>query len=193
MGLDMYLEVEVYVSRPVEWMKEESIAEATPKWEKILSLLPGVPSDHSYGATIQYTVAYWRKANAIHKWFVDNVQDSVDNCERSYVDVDQLKDLLALCNRVVDSAALEDGRVKNGSHAGPDTGGEWVDDYEDGKVITNAEAISELLPTKGGFFFGDTSYNEYYLEHVKDTIKQLTSILEEYKDKSVDFYYRASW
>ena len=25
-------------------------------------------------------IASWRKANAIHKWFVDNVQDGVDDC-----------------------------------------------------------------------------------------------------------------
>lgn len=26
-------------------------------------------------------VAYWRKANAIHKWFVKNIQDGEDDCE----------------------------------------------------------------------------------------------------------------
>jgi len=28
---------------------------------------------------------YWRKANAIHNWFVQNVQDGVDNCGSYYV------------------------------------------------------------------------------------------------------------
>ena len=26
-------------------------------------------------------VAYWRKANAIHRWFINNIADGVDNCE----------------------------------------------------------------------------------------------------------------
>ena len=28
-------------------------------------------------------VAYWRKFNALHGWFVKNLQDGVDNCENS--------------------------------------------------------------------------------------------------------------
>ena len=25
-------------------------------------------------------IGYWRKSNQIHKWFVDNIQEGVDNC-----------------------------------------------------------------------------------------------------------------
>ena len=28
-------------------------------------------------------VAYWRKFNALHKWFVNHVQDGVDECQKS--------------------------------------------------------------------------------------------------------------
>ena len=41
-----------------------------------------------------YTVCEWRKANAIHKWFVDHVQDGEDDCGRYPVSVDKLKDCL---------------------------------------------------------------------------------------------------
>ncbi len=37
----------------------------------------------SEDAYIQEEVAYWRKANAIHKWFVENVQDGQDDCAPS--------------------------------------------------------------------------------------------------------------
>jgi len=30
--------------------------------------------------TIELDYAYWRKANQIHNWFVENVKDGVDNC-----------------------------------------------------------------------------------------------------------------
>ena len=30
---------------------------------------------------IRQEIAYWRKANAIHKWFVDNIQGGCDDCE----------------------------------------------------------------------------------------------------------------
>lgn len=37
--------------------------------------------EHQYGYdSIMTEIAYWRKANHIHKWFVDNVQYGVDDC-----------------------------------------------------------------------------------------------------------------
>ena len=43
-------------------------------------------------------VAYWRKSNQIHRWFVDNVQDGIDDCEvhRPLTEND-LKVLKGLC------------------------------------------------------------------------------------------------
>ena len=43
----------------------------------------------------------WRKANQIHKWFVDNVQDGVDECQESHVEVEKLYQLRDLCEQVV--------------------------------------------------------------------------------------------
>lgn len=45
---------------------------------------------------------YWRKANAIHGWFVDNVQDGQDDCRPYYVHHSQLRDLLDVINQVLD-------------------------------------------------------------------------------------------
>ena len=52
-------------------------------------------------ATLQVQVAYWRKANHIHAWFVKHVQDGVDNCEEYYVSRDQLQLLLDTCKLVL--------------------------------------------------------------------------------------------
>ncbi len=52
-------------------------------------------------ATLEVQVAYWRKANQIHKWFVDHVQNGVDNCEEYYVSRDQLQLLLDTCKIVL--------------------------------------------------------------------------------------------
>ena len=46
-------------------------------------------------------VAYWRKANQIHKWFVDNVQKGKDECQESYCDRAQLEQLLATCKEAL--------------------------------------------------------------------------------------------
>ena len=47
-------------------------------------------------------VMYWRKANHIHNWFVSNCQGGVDECQETRVSLDQLKELSALCKKVVD-------------------------------------------------------------------------------------------
>ena len=39
-------------------------------------------------------VGYWRKANHIHRWFVDNVQNGVDECEPHIVTKEKLEELL---------------------------------------------------------------------------------------------------
>ena len=41
---------------------------------------------------------YWRKANAIHDWFVQNCQDGVDECQYSNeISAEQLAELVSLC------------------------------------------------------------------------------------------------
>jgi hypothetical protein len=50
---------------------------------------------------LSYEAGYWRKANHIHKWFVDNVQGGVDNCGEYLVSVNDLEMLLALVNEVL--------------------------------------------------------------------------------------------
>lgn len=43
----------------------------------------------------------WRKANQIHKWFVDNVQNGHDDCKDYYVSHEQLEELLDLVKQVL--------------------------------------------------------------------------------------------
>ena len=40
---------------------------------------------------------YWRKANAIHKWFVDNCQKGVDDCGIYPVSKEHIESLLQAC------------------------------------------------------------------------------------------------
>jgi hypothetical protein len=50
---------------------------------------------------LSYEAGYWRKANAIHQWFVINVQEGVDNCREYLVTTEQLEKLLELVNEVL--------------------------------------------------------------------------------------------
>lgn len=94
MGLDMYLYASKYTS-PAEWRPEDE----RKKFKEILKAIDGekfVDTDLP-SVTIDLKVGYWRKANQIHQWFVDNVQDGNDNCAEYYVDRDKLIELRELC------------------------------------------------------------------------------------------------
>lgn len=46
-------------------------------------------------------IKYWRKSNAIHNWFVQNVQDGVDKCIPHKVNIEQIKKLLETIKAVL--------------------------------------------------------------------------------------------
>jgi hypothetical protein len=60
-------------------------------------------------------VMYWRKANAIHDWFVQNVQNGIDECRPHEVTVDQLVELRQLCSEVLENRNLADGLLPTAS------------------------------------------------------------------------------
>jgi hypothetical protein len=59
-------------------------------------------------------------------------------------------------------------------------------------VIENPDLGPYLLPTQGGFFFGDTSYNKWYIKdliHTVDVCETAINLIED----GWRAYYRASW
>ena len=75
MGLDMYLEKRTDV-RHWSFQKDEEQFEVVIKKGGVT--YPSIKSDRITNITEE--LGYWRKANQIHRWFVENVQDGVDNC-----------------------------------------------------------------------------------------------------------------
>ena len=61
---------------------------------------PGIFGKAAF-TTTDYSVGYWRKANAIHKWFVDNCAGGEDDCHEMEVSVEQLRELYSLCLQVM--------------------------------------------------------------------------------------------
>jgi hypothetical protein len=99
MGLDMYLTASKYVGGWNHNDKKEK--ELFNKVVKSIGLTPNDIDKGSPHFTIDLCVGYWRKANSIHQWFVDNVQDGKDECQRSYVSNENLEKLLKLCKEVL--------------------------------------------------------------------------------------------
>ena len=112
----MYLHAKKYVEK-IDWQKLDrdndisfdSPEVVNPLWKDIVNVSGLSDVAHGiYGAEVAVTCAYWRKANQIHAWFVDNVQQGEDNCGEYYVSHEKLKELY---NEVCDALSKRDPNV----------------------------------------------------------------------------------
>ena len=60
------------------------------------------PSNNLETVEISFEIGYQRKANAIHKWIVDNCADGMDDCREIYIDIEKIKELQFLIRSVLD-------------------------------------------------------------------------------------------
>lgn len=188
MGLDMYLSKRKFIGAQYEHRKVSGTVDIKIGEKQ-------VPIDFKKLSYVEEEACYWRKANAIHKWFVDNCQEGIDDCREHYVERSDLETLLEKCKAVKKIAKLKKGKITNGQKL---TEEGWVDIIEDGKYITNADEIEKILPTEDGCFFGSTAYDEYYMEDIEYTIEKLEEILKEEDELNKqgfysDFIYQSSW
>lgn len=96
MGLDMYATAKHYIGAEYRHNEIAGTLVITRKGNPINIDLNKV--DH-----IQTSEMYWRKANHIHKWFVDNVQEGIDDCGEYSVTYQQLRELLKLCEKALNT------------------------------------------------------------------------------------------
>ena len=96
MGLDMYLSAKRYLFSFNE--HDKALA------DKIDEMIGGA----SLGNTneVRKEAFYWRKAWAIHHWFVMNAQDGEDNCKEYWVARDLLQELLDTLKKVDKNPSL---------------------------------------------------------------------------------------
>jgi hypothetical protein len=124
MGLDMYLEATRYVApcdaqtEPMRRAIGAAIGYLPPK-EK-----PGQDASLLEVSGVMVRVGYWHKFDALHQWFVSNVQQGHDDCRAAFVSVDTLIKLEEQLEQVSDdpqsasehftadiNETLEDGEV----------------------------------------------------------------------------------
>lgn len=156
MGLDMNLEARRYISGYSHSGEEER--------EKFRQIVAAVDMDDIHDeryATVSVNVAYWRKANAIHDWFVQNVQDGSDDCKTYHVPREKLQELEELCRRVVQSGDPEVAAELLPTASGFFFGGTEYDEYYFEQIDWTAKRLAEIL-TKlpdGGLDGADFYYN----------------------------------
>ena len=134
--------------------------------------LQNAPIEHYRNhLTYVFPIITWRKANQIHKWFVDNCQEGDDNCQRHYVSKEKLVELSETINTILNCS----------------------------DPLNREQVAKELLPTDiEGCFFGSEEYDDYYFEDLEETKKVLDKLFA-YEETAEDghhfdnFYYQSSW
>ena len=96
MGLDMYFSAKFNIN---SYDNQKAI-------DSVVDVFPFVGKDTVDGVCVDITLGYWRKANAIHNWFVKNVQDGIDECQKAFVERHHVVELLELVNKVLDNREL---------------------------------------------------------------------------------------
>lgn len=151
MGLDMYLNKHIYVGANYEHNNVKgSIKLTIGKDNK--------PVNVRFNK-VKYIIeeaAYWRKANAIHQWFVTNVQEGEDNCQDHYVSIEQLQELIDTCKAVLANHSKAEDLLP--PQSGFFFGGTYLDEWYFKSLQNTIDQIEPLLNDKDGDFYYCSSW-----------------------------------
>ena len=151
MGLDMYLSKKTYVQRWDHQSPEETYnVEVTQGGNSVDHIQPNRVS------YVEEQVGYWRKANAIHKWFVDNCQDGVDDCRDAYAERRDLQTLLDLCRIVIIDKSKAEQLLP--STSGFFFGNTEYDEWYYNDIQNTIEILEKALEDEDGDYYYSSSW-----------------------------------
>lgn len=143
MGLDMYLHRRTYVKdwghNPDE--KHEVTVKLNGEQHPFIDVTKII--------YIEEEVGYWRKANAIHKWFVDNCQNGSDDCKPYYVSYEQLQELLAICKQIKEDHSKAEALLP--PQGGFFFGSTDIDDWYFSDIDNTIEILEPLINLNNDF------------------------------------------
>ena len=137
MGLDIYLEArrESYKSK----YSKEGMCEYP---EELKEFLPQVSLPYESTVT-KYCIGYWRKANAIHSWFINHCADGVDECQQIPVGLEDLTNLRHTCKRVLADPEL--AKKELATTSGFFFGSEEYDDYYRAALLYTCGVLDKAI------------------------------------------------
>jgi hypothetical protein len=203
MGLDMYLYAEKYIpSYDYEVIEGEFTRKRSAIYDSTINGagMETLPTAEYGSATVAKCVGYWRKANAIHGWFVRELANGVDNCERIRVTRDDLKRLRDLCVNELSNRAMAkpiqeaDYSMELSDSEGLDVVAKLMEAFKkETAKATDTQVIDDPLAPTAGFFFGSTEKDEWYYQALEYTTDTINSLLANDSDEQLTYYYEASW
>lgn len=204
MGLDQYLTKKYYIGAEYE---HNGISGEDFKLVKTQQLngVEGKPisvRSHTFPvknlSEITYRVGYWRKANHIHKWFVDNVQNGEDDCGTYDVSLEKLKKLTFACRETLHRFEKAKKVVRERNRVSSE---DKIINllFTDEIYADNVADITELFQLQKGFFFGADFMGQWFFDDLEYTISIIEPEIEEIEQvgNSQPFYttieYSSSW
>lgn len=178
MGLDMYVnirhkdtqsKIDAYEAWENKYSYEEWQRLTEEQREEWRNSEPEYEYDDMYGKELMY----WRKANQIHNWFVQNCQGGVDDCGRYAITVADLIKLKGLCEKILTMTENRKAMRYTSFCA-------QKKEEVDVRFLTleGVEYAIEHLPSRSGFFFGSTEYDDYYVLELENTVEQINDTLD---------------
>ncbi len=149
MGLDMYLNKRTYVQH-WEHNGDDNYEVTVTKGGQPTKIDP---------KKVKYIIeeaGYWRKQNQIHNWFVQNVQEGIDNCGEYYVSKEDLETLLNLCEKVKADNSLAESLLPSAS--GFFFGGTEYDEWYFNGIDNTIEILKEALEDERGEYYYSSSW-----------------------------------
>lgn len=126
MGLDMYLDSTKRTDHSIAELEELDSYEINPQKPEAAPFLPLRKYEYLEDTyTIFHEVAYWRKFNALHNWFVQKVQDGVDECQKSEINQETLLELLKDLNSVLSGESVGELEPVSGFFFGSTEKDDW--------------------------------------------------------------------
>ena len=130
MGLDMYLERRHYIGATYEHREVTGAVDIRVRGIRVPIRLEKL-------STISEQVGYWRKANAVHNWFVQNIQNGNDDCGEYECCTEHLEDLKAECQKALDGDPDTMQPVSGFFFGSTDKDEYWREDLQDTINIIN--------------------------------------------------------
>lgn len=134
MGLDMYL----YAHKHCAEVETFNSVKTLMKAENFVS------EDDLRFASIKIEVAYWRKANAIHQFFV-NLDGGKDECQEIYVSREDLQELVNRCNIILENKDVEKAKELLPSQGGFFFGSTDYDEYYFEDLENTQKVLTKLV------------------------------------------------
>lgn len=142
------------------------------EWERFQNDLAANNPSHDFEPE---EIGYFRKVNFLMSFF-----DYYGNCEYKEISRERLQALRDACAEI---AKMKPIKVE--AHKYPYGGTTAVKEYSD----ADQKRCAELLPTQSGFFFGNTDYNEWYFDDVKEVFVWVDGVLSGLADDDVVLMY----